>query len=100
MTNLVVYPPAPDDFPNCNQLLAAYVEYRRQQIGLTIVDAAKLAGMAISEWFALESGWIPDDTALLHTISGTLMISADRIALFAMISRSVRDYAPLLQEAL
>ena len=86
--------------PACNMLLATYIQQRRQQLEMTIVDACVLSGLVVSHWCALETGWIPNDTALLYSISGTLMISADRGVMLAMISQSVREYAAVTRECL
>lgn len=53
-------------------LLSRSVRQRREDLGLTITRASELAGMAFSEWCALESGWIPSDRATLHAIRATL----------------------------
>jgi hypothetical protein len=54
-------------------LLSRCVRQRREDLGLTITRASELAGMAFSEWCALESGWTPCDRAILHSIRATLM---------------------------
>jgi hypothetical protein len=52
-------------------LLAAFVQQRRQQLELTVADAAHLAGMEFSQWCALESGWIPpDECNTLRSVAG------------------------------
>lgn len=77
--------PLRNEYLHCKLLLAEYVRQRRQQLELTINDASELAGIAFSEWCALESGWIPQDRRVLHSTSGTLMTSLDQISLLAMI---------------
>ena len=52
--------------------LATFARRRRQQLGLTIERAAELAGMAYSEWCALESGRVPDELPVLHAVADTL----------------------------
>jgi hypothetical protein len=41
--------------------LARYTSDRRAQLGLTITRAAELSGMEVSQWCALEDGWVPED---------------------------------------
>ena len=57
--------------------LARYTRRRREELGLSLEHAAKLAGLELSEWCALESGTVPDldDTGRLRAIAGTLQIS-------------------------
>jgi hypothetical protein len=67
-----------------NQLFAAYVQYRRLQLGMNCNEAARLAGLPIAQWISLEEGWIPDlgDNAML-AIAGTLETRVDRLNLLA-----------------
>ena len=39
--------------------LTRYIRQRRKELGLTQERAAELAGMELSQWCALESGWAP-----------------------------------------
>jgi transcriptional regulator with XRE-family HTH domain len=54
--------------------LARYTAARREQLGLTIAEAAQLSGLQISEWLGLEEGWAPEDLATLRAIAGTLRV--------------------------
>jgi hypothetical protein len=56
--------------------LARYTRRRREQLGLTIEHAAQLAGLELSQWCALESGWVPDpdDLSRIEAIAATLEI--------------------------
>src|SRR5215469_3392032 len=51
----------------------------RQNIGLSIEEAAHLSGMEVSEWTAIEDGYVPQTTSQLRSIAGTLEISYDRL---------------------
>jgi hypothetical protein len=57
--------------------LAGYTRQRRQELGLSVERAAKLAGLELSEWYALESGWVPDsdDMNRIEAIAATLEVS-------------------------
>ncbi len=68
-----------------NQLFAAYVKYRRLQLGMTYKEAARLAGLAIAQWISLEKeGWIPDlGCNAMLAIAGTLETRVDRLNLLA-----------------
>jgi transcriptional regulator with XRE-family HTH domain len=55
-----------------NMALASYTRRRRQELGLSLERAAELAGLKLSEWDALEAGWVPEDLRLIQAIAGTL----------------------------
>ena len=57
--------------------LAYYTRRRREELGLTVERAAELAGLELSEWYALESGWVPDpdDMHRIEAIAATLQVS-------------------------
>ena len=63
--------------PGWISALACYTRKRREDLGLSLECAAELAGLEMSEWAALESGWVPnpDDLALIRSIAGTLEVS-------------------------
>ena len=56
--------------------LAYYTRRRREELGLTVERAAEQAGLELSEWYALESGWVPDpdDMNRIEAIAATLEI--------------------------
>jgi transcriptional regulator with XRE-family HTH domain len=54
--------------------LARYTAARREQLGLTVTEAAELSGLQISEWLGLEDGWVPEDVATLRAIAGALRV--------------------------
>ena len=69
-------------------LLARCVRRRRGELGLSIERAAELSGMEISEWCALEAGWIPDDESkLLWSIAGALESGYLNLLFIAEVSR-------------
>ncbi len=57
-----------------NHALAHYTLERRQELGLTVAQAAELSGLEISQWYALESGWATDDMNTLRAIAATLQV--------------------------
>jgi len=67
--------------------LARYVEHRREELAMSVEFAARLAGMADSEWAALEAGWIPDDEINQWAVAQVLEVSHAQISLLAAISR-------------
>ncbi len=55
--------------------LARFTRERRGKLGLSLERAAELAGLELSEWCALESGWAPDDMGAIQAIAATLETS-------------------------
>ena len=70
-------------------LLARCIQTRREALGLSIEEAAYVAGMEASRWCAVEGGWVPAaNDPLLRAIAETLEIDFHRkICLYAEISR-------------
>jgi hypothetical protein len=81
-------------------LLSRYVRQRREDLGLTITTASELAGIAFSEWCALELGWIPGDRATLHAIRATLTAEFYDFYAIVQMSQFIQsiDRKPTLQE--
>jgi transcriptional regulator with XRE-family HTH domain len=62
------------------------IENARKDAGLSIEDAAGLAGMKISQWMALETGgWLPQTTGELGAIAGTLEMDYGRLASWVLL---------------
>ncbi len=69
-------------------LLARSVRQCRQQLGLPVQRAAELSGMVVSDWYALEAGWVPSvESGLLDSIAGALQSCHIQLPLTAEISR-------------
>jgi hypothetical protein len=66
--------------------LARYVEHRREELAMSVEFAARLAGMADSEWAALEAGWVPEDRVNQWAVAQVLEVSVSQISLLAAIS--------------
>ena len=67
-------------------LLARSVRQRRQELGLSVQRAAQLGGMELSDWYALEAGWVPEEQRL-RSIAGTLEIGYLQLSFIAEVSR-------------
>jgi transcriptional regulator with XRE-family HTH domain len=63
------------------------IRANRQNLGLSIEEAARLSGMEVSEWATLEEGCVPQTTDQLHSIAGTLEISYDRLLNLVLLCR-------------
>lgn len=76
--------------------LARYVRRRRAELGMTVEEAAKLAGMQISEWLALEAGWVPSERSEMRPIAEVLETSVSQISVLALICRHAQDVTELM----
>jgi transcriptional regulator with XRE-family HTH domain len=68
-------------------IFAQAVQHARQAIGLSVEDAARLAGMEASEWAAIEAGAVPQTADQLLSMAGTLQISYDRLLSLVLLCR-------------
>jgi transcriptional regulator with XRE-family HTH domain len=68
-------------------VFAKAIEQNRQACGLSVEDAARLAGMEASQWAAIEAGSVPQTVAELQSIAGTLEISYDRLLNLVLLCR-------------
>lgn len=66
--------------------LARYVREHRQDLGMTVARAAELSGLELSEWYALEAGWVPQDRKVHHAIAGALEVDISNIGILADIA--------------
>jgi len=69
--------------------LARFIRQRRQELGLTQQRAAELAGLELSEWIALECGWVPEmpqGMDMLMGVAGTLETSWADLSFLAMMA--------------
>jgi hypothetical protein len=71
--------------------LARYANMRRRGLGLTIEQAAELAGIEVSEWCAMEAGgWAPEELNVVRAIAATLQVrwaDLDCLAFFVRMSQ-------------
>jgi len=68
-------------------IFAKAIQHNRQARGLSVEEAAQLAGMEVSEWAAIEAGSVPQTTDQLRSIAGTLEISYDRLLNLVLLCR-------------
>ena len=67
-------------------IFAAGIENARVAAGRSIPEAARLAGMELSQWMALEAGgWLPQTPEQLRAIAGALEMDYDRLASWVML---------------
>jgi len=68
-------------------IFAKAIEHNRQARGLSLEEAAQLAGMEVSQWAAIDAGSVPQTTAQLHALAGTLEIGYDRLLNLVLLCR-------------
>ena len=61
------------------------IQERREALGLSVEEAARLAGMESSEWAAVESGRVAADQNRLRAISDAIEVGFDEMALTAYL---------------
>ncbi len=67
------------------QIFAGMIEDRREAVGRSQEEAARLAGMESSEWAAIEAGYVPADVARLRSVAAALEVRFDDLALLVFI---------------
>jgi len=71
--------------------VARYTRKRREQLGLTVERAAELAGLALSQWLALEESWVPEEPSVLNAIAATLQVRWSDLELIALFARAAQQ---------
>ena len=92
MSMVLINPSAPDRV-HYTHLFARLVRDRRRELCLTVVRAAELTGVTMSEWVALEAGWIPADHQQICTISETLQVRTSELTFASVLSRCAQEEA-------
>ncbi len=62
------------------ELFGSLIRERREDRGLTVAEAARLAGMEYSEWAAIEDGCMPADPDRLRPMAASLEMSWNSMA--------------------
>jgi transcriptional regulator with XRE-family HTH domain len=68
-------------------IFAEAIAYNRQARGLSVEPAAESAGMAASEWAAIEAGSVPQTTAQLQSMGEVLEIGYDKLLNLVLLCR-------------
>ena len=67
------------------RLFGSCIEKTREAGGHSVEEAAHLAGMAASQWAAIEAGYVPEDSTQLRSMAGALECGYEKIAMLAII---------------
>ena len=69
------------------RLFGRGVQECREQAGLSVEEAARLSGMEMSEWEAIEDGYVPQEINRLRSMAAALEISHDRLLNLVLLCR-------------
>jgi transcriptional regulator with XRE-family HTH domain len=67
------------------QLFGGMVQDRREAIGRSVEETARLARMESSEWAAIEAGYVPADPARLRSMAAALEVRFDQMAMLVYL---------------
>jgi hypothetical protein len=67
------------------RLFGICIEKTREAGGRSVEEAACLAWMEVSQWAAVEAGYVPADSTQLRSMAGALELSFEKIARLAML---------------
>ena len=70
------------------RLFGFCIRETRENAGLSIEDAARLSGMELTEWMAIEAGNVPQDINRLRAMAGALEISFETVASMVLVCRA------------
>jgi DNA-binding XRE family transcriptional regulator len=69
------------------RLFGFCVQEARKNAGLSIEDAARLSGMELTSWMAIEGGSVPQDLNQLRAMAEVIQVNFDRIASWVLVCR-------------
>lgn len=73
------------------QMFGQFIRGARKKKGLSIEEAARLAGMTVAEWEAVEAGEVPDEWARLGPIADALGMSCGQMGTFVLFCHEAWD---------
>ena len=68
-----------------------FIRSTREKKGLAVEEAARLAGVTVAEWEAVEAGHLPDDWTQLGPMDNTLGTSCDQMGTFILFCHEAWD---------
>ena len=73
------------------QMFGRLIRGARETGGRSIEETARLAGMEVSEWEAIEAGYVPTATGRLRAMAGALEMDWNRMTSLALFCRQAWD---------
>ena len=64
------------------------IQEMRQSAGLSIDEAARLSGMELTEWMAIEDGCVPQDINRLRAMAEAMEINFEKLASWVVVCRA------------
>ena len=93
-TNCKMFAPLPSTYvpeirrQSMGRLFGFCIQEARKNARLSIEDAARLSGMELTEWMAIEAGNVPQDINRLRAMAGALEISFETVASMVLVCRA------------
>jgi transcriptional regulator with XRE-family HTH domain len=69
------------------RLFGLGIRASRTEAGLTIEEAARLSGIELSEWMAIEDGHVPQETDRLRSMAAVLEVSSEKMLNWVALCR-------------
>jgi len=73
------------------QMFGRLIQGARETVARSIEETALLAGMEVSEWEAIEAGYVPTNTGRLRAMAGAVEMSWEQMAQLALFCRQAWD---------
>lgn len=70
------------------RLFGQSIQSCREQAGLSVEQAARLSGMEVSEWAAIEEGDVPQETDRLRAMAAAMEVSYDKLLNLVLLCRA------------
>lgn len=61
------------------------IRTHREHVEISIEEAAGLSGMAVTEWMAIEDGYVPQDVDRLRAMAAAIEMRFENISTLAML---------------
>ena len=85
--NLSTSTTPPECLEHDKHLFGNSVRARREELGISLFEAAELAGMAVYQWAAVEEGcWVPENRNVIRSMAGALEANSMQMILLASLS--------------
>ena len=69
------------------RLFGFCIQAARTNAGLSIEEAARLSGMELTEWMAIEDGSVPREVNQLRAMAEVMQVNFDRMASWVLVFR-------------